>query len=92
MKDEFKRFGIEKFKILTAILEILGGVGLLVGLKYPLILSVSSGGLFVLMILAVRVRIKLRDSLIESLPAIILVLINLYILIESLKSAGLSKT
>jgi len=83
MKDEFKRFGLEKFKTLTGILEILGGIGLLVGLKYPFILSASSGGLFVLMILAVRLRFKLKDSFAESLPAVILMLLNLYILTKS---------
>ena len=34
MKSEFKRFGLEKVGTLTAILEILGAGGLLVGLKF----------------------------------------------------------
>jgi len=35
MQAEFIRFGLERFRVLTGILEVLGGVGLLVGLKWP---------------------------------------------------------
>jgi uncharacterized membrane protein YphA (DoxX/SURF4 family) len=41
MKLEFQRFGLEKVGALTAILELLGGVGLLVGIKFNPILLVS---------------------------------------------------
>ena len=39
MKSEFKRFGLEKFGTITAILEIMGGVGLVIGLKFNEILD-----------------------------------------------------
>jgi uncharacterized membrane protein YphA (DoxX/SURF4 family) len=42
MQAEFTRFGLERFKVLTGILEMLGGVGLLVGLKWPPALWLSS--------------------------------------------------
>jgi hypothetical protein len=42
MKNEFKRFGHEKAGAPTAILELLGAVGLLVGLKFHLILLISA--------------------------------------------------
>ena len=51
MKSEFKRFGLEKVGTLTAVLELLGAVGLLVGLKIHLILLISAGGLALLMFL-----------------------------------------
>lgn len=76
MKKEFKRFGLEKFGALTAILEILGAIGLLLGLiSHPLLL-ISSAGLTLLMFLGVLVRIKMKDSLLISTPAILYMLLN----------------
>ncbi len=69
MKSEFKRFGIEKTGALTAILEILGALGLLIGLKFHLILLVSAAGLSILMFLGDAIRIKFRDTLWVTLPA-----------------------
>jgi uncharacterized membrane protein YphA (DoxX/SURF4 family) len=51
MQNEFKRFELEKYTTLTGVLEILGGTGLLVGLKVGFILLISSGGLTLLMLL-----------------------------------------
>ena len=79
MKIEFKRFGLEKFGALTAILEILGALGLLLGISLHPILLVSSGGLTVLMLLGVVVRIKMKDSLLISTPATIYMLLNAWI-------------
>ena len=70
MKSEFKRFGLEKAGTLTAVLELLGTVGLLVGLKMQLILLISAGGLAILMFLGFAIRIKVKDSLWKSLPAL----------------------
>lgn len=79
MKNEFIRFGLPKFAILTGVLEILGGLGMLVGLKIPVILLISSGGLALLMLLGVGVRIKIKDSILLTTQAFILMLLNLYI-------------
>ncbi|MEO6039468.1 MAG: DoxX family protein [Saprospiraceae bacterium] len=84
MKNEFKRFGLEKVGTLTVVLELLGAVGLLVGLKIPLILLISAGGLGLLMFLGVAVRIKVKDSLWVSLPAIFFMVLNFYIFYLSL--------
>ena len=84
MKNEFKRFGLEKVGTLTAVLELLGAVGLLVGLKIPLILLISAGGLALLMFLGVAVRVKNKDGLWISLPAAFFMLLNFYIFYLSL--------
>ena len=76
MKIEFKRFGLEKFCALTAILEILGAFGLLLGISFHPILLVSSAGLTILMLLGVLVRIKMKDSLLISTPATVYMLLN----------------
>jgi hypothetical protein len=79
MKSEFKRFGLEKLGALTAFLELLGALGLLVGLKFQPLLLVSAGGLTILMLLGVAVRIKMKDSFLISLPATFYMLLNAYI-------------
>ena len=79
MKSEFKRFGLEKAGALTAVLELLGGVGLLAGLKFHPILLISAGGLALLMFLGVAVRIRLKDSLWVTLPALLFMALNIYI-------------
>ena len=38
MKNEFKRFGLEKMGLTTVLLEISGALGLLIGLKFDFIL------------------------------------------------------
>jgi hypothetical protein len=84
MRKEFERFGLEQYGLLTAVLEILGAVGLVVGLAINSILLISSGGLAVLMLLGLIVRIKSRDSISASLPAFLFMLLNSYIFYASI--------
>ena len=84
MKSEFKRFGLEKLGTLTAVLELLGAFGLLVGLRFHPLLLISAGGLAFLMLLGVAVRIKMKDSVLISLPATFYMLLNAYIFFLSL--------
>lgn len=70
MKNEFKRFDLEKLGLLTIILEFLGATGLIVGLKFSPILTISSLGLGLLMLCGFIVRLKLKDSVWISSPAI----------------------
>jgi hypothetical protein len=84
MKNEFKRFGLEKAGALTAVLELLGAVGLLVGLKFHLILLIAAGGLAILMFLGVVIRIKVQDRLWITLPALFFMILNIFIFFKSL--------
>ncbi len=77
---EFERFGLGHFRRLTGSFEVLGALGLLAGYLVPLFATVASGGLVLLMVLGVATRIRVRDSLLEMLPALVLMLVNLYIL------------
>lgn len=79
MKNEFKRFKLEKLGLLTIVLEIVGALGLLIGLWYVPLLILASGGLALLMFLGVLVRIKLKDNLWISLPALFYMGLNAYI-------------
>jgi hypothetical protein len=83
MVEDFQRFGLERLRMLTGFLEVLGGSGLLVGVEWPPALSISSAGLFLLMLIALGVRLKMRDSIAQSLPSLALMLVNAYILVKS---------
>jgi hypothetical protein len=85
MKNEFKRFGLEKLGLLTIVLEIIGATGLIVGLIFNPILIISSLGLALLMFFGVIVRIKLKDSFWISLPALFFMVLNFYIFWTSTK-------
>jgi hypothetical protein len=84
MKKEFKRFGLEKLGLLTVILELLGAVGLLIGLKFNILLIIASLGLALLMFFGLIVRMRLKDNLWVSLPALFYMLLNAYIFIEAI--------
>ena len=81
MKLEFERFGLQDWqRKLTGILQLLGAIGLITGLLSNEILSIfASGGLSLLMILGVSVRIKIKDTLIDMLPAAFFALLNFII-------------
>lgn len=79
MKSEFERFDLKDFGIVVISFEILGAVGLLVGLFYKPLLLLSSGGLALLMFLGLLTRIKKKDRFLVSLPALFFMLLNAYI-------------
>lgn len=83
MVAEFERFGLSRFRRLTGVLELLGAVGLAVGLFLPAITVVSAGGLALLMALGVAVRVRVGDTALETLPAVVLGLVNLFILLSA---------
>ncbi|MFT4662637.1 MAG: hypothetical protein ACI923_001944 [Flavobacteriales bacterium] len=84
MKKEFKRFGLEKLGLTTIILQLTGATGLIVGLKFNPILTISSFGLAFLMLSGLIVRIKLKDSVWISLPALFYMGLNTYIFFASI--------
>ncbi|MBL8858789.1 MAG: DoxX family protein [Planctomycetes bacterium] len=86
MEREFLRYGLPNLRVLTGWLEILGGMGLVVGLWWPPGFRLSSGGLALLMVCAVITRIRIGDPLPWSLPAIILLLLNAALFFDSLRT------
>lgn len=79
MIEEFERFGLARFRVLTGVLEILGAIGLAVGLFVPLIRVLAAFGLGALMTLVVIQRVQQRDSLVEMLQALVFAVITLWI-------------
>ncbi len=80
MEEEFERYGLSRFRRLTGGLEVLGGLGLLVGLLVSWVMVVASAGLALLMLLGVIARVRVRDPLLEMVPAAVLMIANLFLL------------
>ncbi len=87
MVDEFERFGLARFRTLTGGLEVLGALGLVAGYQVPWVTVVSSAGLSILMLAGVATRLRMRDSLAQTLPALVLLLVNLFIFSFALRNS-----
>lgn len=79
MVVEFERYGLKKFRLLTGSLEVLGALGQLASFWIPALLPISSGGLACLMACGVWTRWRIRDPWLAFLPAVILMLINAFL-------------
>ena len=77
MKSEFKRYGLENSRIVVGALQLLGAFGLLLGYFYsPLLQTLAASGLSFLMLLGFLVRLRLKDSFIQSAPSLIYTVLN----------------
>ena len=79
MHQEFQRFGLSRYRTLTGLLQLGGAIGLLAAPLSTTLGAVAAAGLFLLMMLGFVVRIKIRDSLILTLPALTYMLIAGYL-------------
>lgn len=80
MVREFERYGLSAAqRKLTGVLQIMGSVGLLVGLLVPVIGLVASVGLAVLMILGFITRLKIRDTFLQTLPSFLFLMLNAFL-------------
>ncbi len=84
MKAEFERYGLSPFRPWIGLLEILGGLGLWLGLFLPLLTLAASAGLALLMMMGVIVRWRLRDTLMQVAPAAILGGVNALLFLHTL--------
>lgn len=79
MKREFLRYGLAKYRVPTGALQLLGVVGLLVGLKLPAIGSLAAAGFTAQMLLALWVRRRIHDSLLQCVPAFVYMALNAWL-------------
>jgi len=79
MRAEFERFGLPHLRVLTGVLEVAAGAGLIVGLWWPLALRVSAGGLALLMACALVARWRVGDPWSALVPAFVLLVLNAWI-------------
>ena len=62
--DNFRRFGYPQwFRVVTGSLEILGGIGLLIGIWLPWLAALASAGLALVMLGAISTHLRIREPL-----------------------------
>ena len=76
MINEYSRWGLSKMRIIIGFFQFSGGVGLILGIYNLNLLLLTSFLLTIMMFVAVLVRIKLKDSLLVSIPAIFYLILN----------------
>ena len=76
---EFERYRLPKFRRLTGILEIAGALGLLVGFTYEPLRLLSAACLALLMVCGIIARARIKDTFVDMLPALVLMILNLFI-------------
>lgn len=83
MKLEFSRWGVGNLRILVASFQMLGAIGLLLGMYNIWLLCIVSFLLMLMMITAVIIRIRVKDSLLLIAPALIYTLLSFMIFYSS---------
>ena len=79
MAKEFERYCLAAYRKLTGYLQLAGAIALLLGFFFKPLALVGSAGLAILMFLGLRVRIKIKDTLLQSTPAFFYMLLNGYL-------------
>lgn len=83
MVSEFQRFGLpDSRRILTGVLQLMGALGLFTGLLFPVLGIAAAVGLSLMMLIAFGVRIKMKDTVLESAPSLIFMIINAYLAVQ----------
>jgi len=79
MKREFERYRLGSQRLLVGGLQMLAALGLLAGLHEPWMGRAAAGGLAVMMLVAVGVRIRIKDSLLQATPALLYLALNAHL-------------
>lgn len=79
LNGEFVRYGFSSQRMLIGVLQLCGSLSLVAGLWVPLLGRFAAAGLAVMMLAAIGVRIKIRDSFVQTTPAILYFFLNAYL-------------
>lgn len=85
MKDEFLRWGFQKYRVFISILQLFFGMLFLTGFIYPFLFIYCSSFFLLMMLGAIFVRFRIKDGLFEMLPAYLYFFLNLIIFFIELK-------
>ena len=85
LKDEFKAYGLpDWFFQLIRVLKIGSAVLLIIGLWVPVVVAPAAALVVMLMLGAIGMHIKVKDPVMKSLPALILLLLSATVLLRSI--------
>ena len=84
MKEEFAAYGLsESTMYIIGALKVLSALGLIVSIWVPMLTLPSAGLMAILMIGAILMHVKIKDSPKQSMPATIFLLLSLFIISQS---------
>ena len=81
-QNEFERYQLPDQRRLVGGLQLLAVLGLLGGFKYPWMGQAAAAGLAVMMLVALAVRIRIKDSPLQMGPAALYLILNAYLCLE----------
>ncbi|MDZ7775271.1 MAG: DoxX family protein [Bacteroidales bacterium] len=84
MKEEFATYGLPGWTVnVIGFLKILLAVLLIIGIWVPMLVIPSAIGMAILMLGAITMHIKVKDSFKKSLPALIMLLLSAIVIFFS---------
>ena len=84
MKEEFAAYGLsESTMYIIGALKVLSALGLIVSIWVPMLTLPSAGIMAILMVGAILMHVKIKDSPKQSMPAAIFLLLSLFIISQS---------
>ncbi len=84
MKLEYIRWGYNGQRKIVGSLQLLGGIGLILGLQIDVLLTTTSFCFIMMMTMAIFIRIKIKDNIIDILPAITYLFLSILIFYNSI--------
>ena len=80
MKREFIRYGYGRERPLVGVLQLVAGIGLIVGYYVsPLLAAAAAAGLGLMMAYGFGVRLFIRDTFVQAIPALFYAILNIYL-------------
>ncbi len=79
MRREFLRYRLGAQRVWVGALQWSAGIGLLAGMWVPWMGQAAAAGLALMMLVAVGVRIQIRDGVWQTIPALFYLLLNAYL-------------
>ncbi len=79
MRQEFERYRLGAWRFMVGVLQLSAAAGLLAGLSQPWVGRAAAAGLAVMMLAGVCVRIKIKDTVPQMIPALFYMLLNAYL-------------
>jgi uncharacterized membrane protein YkgB len=79
MKQEFVRYRLASQRMTVGALQWFAGIGLLAGMSQPWMGQAAAGGLALMMLVAIIVRIQIKDTILQTIPALLYLALNTYL-------------
>lgn len=83
MEREFTRYRLRSQRYVVGGLQWAAGIGLLAGFFEPWMGRAAAAGLALMMLVAVGVRIRIQDTLVQTTPALLYLALNIYLCVAA---------